>query len=274
VGLRSDNIHNTGLQFAVNYTWSHAIDNLSSTFSESTNAFNLGYTDAFNPALDKGSADFDIRHRVAISGIWDVPYFKNSQNKLVKHALGGWEFAPIFTVRTGIPYTIYDCTNGAFACIRWLPATPVSAKGDATAVGPNTFDYLNMAAAGSLSQNYVDPISGTSDWPTCTGVRYQGCTWPTMLGKDNFKGPNNWNLDLGIYKNFKVTERVGLQFRAELYDMFNHHNFYVVDNNTDFASAPTVQVKKGGAYPGSTSQLTQTGSDERRFVQFALKLIF
>ncbi|HMK30147.1 MAG TPA: hypothetical protein VK473_10715, partial [Terriglobales bacterium] len=274
IGLRSANIHNTGLQFSVNYTWAHAIDNLSSTFSESFNNFNLGYLDAFNPALDKGAADFDVRHRVAISGIWDVPFFKNSQNKIEKNVLGGWEFAPIFTARTGIPYSIYDCTNGNQVCLRWLPATPISTSGSVTPVGPNTFDYIDMASAGSLTSSYANPIVGISDWPTCTGLQYQGCSFPAMLGKDAWKGPNNWTFDLGIYKNFKVTERVGLQFRGELYNIFNHHNYYVVDDAADFSTATTIQVKKGGAYPGATNQLTQTGSDERRFVQFALKVTF
>ena len=100
------------------------------------------------------------------------------------------------------------------------------------------------------------------------------CQYPPMFQKDHFLGPNNWNMDLGIYKNFKVTERVALQFRGELYNVFNHHNYYIVTDSTDFASADFVTAKKGGPFPGSDTQLTPTGSDERRNVQFGLKVIF
>ena len=271
--LRTQNFLSTGWQFNANYTWSHAIDNLSSTFSESTNNFNLGYLDAFMPALDKGNADFDIRHRLVFSGIWDVPLGRNSQNKLVKYALGGWEFAPIFTVRAGQPYTIYDCTNGNAVCPRWMPASAISRSGRPVEVGPNDFDYLDMASAGSLISSYID-AAGFADFATCTGLQYTGCSWPSMLGRNAFRGPKNWNTDLGIYKNVKISERFTVQFRGEMYNLFNHHNFYVVDDSTDFSSAPTIKVKKGGAFPGSTTQLTATGSDERRNVQFGLKFIF
>ena len=103
-------IKHSGLTLRMNYTWSHAMDELSDTFSASANQFNLGYTDAFNPSVDYGPAQFDNRHRVAISGIWDVPFTRNLHGA-AKAILNGWEFAPIFTARTGAPYTIYDLNN-------------------------------------------------------------------------------------------------------------------------------------------------------------------
>lgn len=273
--LRTTNFMNSGVQFNMNYTWSHAIDNLSSTFSESTNNFNLGYFDAFNPSLDKGNADFDIRQRLVISGIWDVPFAKSSQNKLVKHALGGWEFAPIFTIRSGQPYTIYDCSSSgaSVVCPRYAPVSDLSRSGSPVADGPNIFNYLDIGSAGSLLGDFTDN-SGRTNFAFCNGLNYTDCTYPAMLARNSFVGPKNWNFDLGIYKNFKITEQMTLQFRGELYNTFNHHNYYVVDNNADFSAASFIQVKKGGAYPGGTTQLTSTGSDERRNVQFGLKLIF
>jgi len=293
VGMRTASLGKTGIQFKANYTWSHAIDNLSSTFSESSNNFVLGYLDPFNPTLDKGNADFDVRHRFVISGIWDVPWLKNSSNGFLRNAVGGWEFAPIYTVRSGSPYTIWDCLNGATTCARWAPANPVSANfsnPQSDPGTPNSFGFLDLQAAGNLSSQVFFP-----DYAVCTGLRYTGtCTYPTMLGRNHFYGPNNWNLDLGIYKNFKVTERFTMQFRGELYNIFNHHNYYVVTNNTDFAatcasSTPVdathpctpiggfgndIVAKKGGPFPGSNTQPTATGTDERRNIQFGLKLVF
>ena len=67
------NFWKTGITLDANYTWSHAIDNLSDTFSSSGNAYVLGFQNPFNPMGDRADANFDIRHRVAVSGIWNMP---------------------------------------------------------------------------------------------------------------------------------------------------------------------------------------------------------
>src|SRR5262249_35648625 len=105
----SKNFRNHGLSLTANYTWSHAIDNLSSTFSESSNNFNLGFLSPFNPRLDRGNADFDVRHRVVVSALYEVPFPKN-KNAAVQEIFGGWEFAPIFNGQTGYPFTVFDAT--------------------------------------------------------------------------------------------------------------------------------------------------------------------
>jgi hypothetical protein len=138
----------------------------------------------------------------------------------------------------------------------------------------NVFNTIDLADAGSVTSA---PGNFYLDYPFCgdTSTRLQGnCTYPPMTPRNAFFGPSNWNMDLGIYKNFKVTERVSLQFRGELYNLFNHHNYYVVTDSTDFASEPFITEKKGGPFPGLTTQPTATGSDERRNVQFGLKVIF
>ena len=68
LGLDSRMLGDTGLQFSANYTLSNAKDNLSSTFSDAGNNFNLGYLDAFDPMLDWGYAQFDVRHRSVALG--------------------------------------------------------------------------------------------------------------------------------------------------------------------------------------------------------------
>ena len=79
-------------------------------FSETYNQFNVGLLDPYNPDLDYGDADFDIRHRLALSAIWELPYAKNLHG-IAKQVLDGWEFAPVWTARTGFPFSIYDTTN-------------------------------------------------------------------------------------------------------------------------------------------------------------------
>lgn len=253
VSLKSSNLFNTGLQFNTNYTWSHAIDNLSTTFSESNNNNNLGYLDPFNPGLDKGSADFDVRHRLVASAIWDVPWLKSAQNPWIRQAFGGWSVAPIFTARTGTPYTIFDCANEKFVRCPRLFSTSVTgvdgSAGSSTLVGPNLYNWFTIpasvkfagtAACPNKSGSYFDPITCSGEFPTA-GV------WPSsMTGRNMFRGPGAWNTDLGVYKHFKLTERVGMQLRGEMYNLFNHHPFVLIGSNNDAASATTMQVKKYG----------------------------
>jgi hypothetical protein len=257
VGLRSTNLFNTGLQFNTNYTWSHAIDNLSTTFSESTNNANLGYLDPFNPSLDKGNADFDSRNRFVMSAIWDVPWAKNAQNPVVRQTLGGWSFAPIFTAYSGNPYTVYDCSNTAFArCPRMFATSITTVNGNPTPSGqPNLFnwmtlptqtDFTNLNPAGcSPSTSYEEPITCTGEFPICSGVKGVGCVWPSqMIGRNKFVGPGLWNVDMGVYKKLKLTERFNLQLRAEMYNMFNHHPFALIGGNNDISAPITSTTAK------------------------------
>jgi hypothetical protein len=59
-----------------------------------------------------------------------------------------------------------------------------------------------------------------------------------MTGRNAFRGPGAWNTDASVAKKFKVTEGVGLEFRAEAFDVFNHHNLYVNESGLSVANAP------------------------------------
>jgi hypothetical protein len=113
--------------------------------------------------------------------------------------------------------------------------------------------------------------------PNCTGLLHTGCTYTTngapYSDRNQFISPNNWNLDMNFYKTFTLTERFSLQFRGEFYNIFNHHNQYVSSLNLDVSSmdpaSPYIQTEKGGIL-GFAGQPT----DERRNIQFGLKLMF
>jgi outer membrane receptor protein involved in Fe transport len=278
VRLQSSNFANFGLQLVANYTYSHAIDNLSSTFSTSGNNFNLGYLDPFNPGIDHGNADYDTRHRFVFSGVYEPTFlaFKNS-SKTLRNIAGGWQFAPIFTVRTGTPYSIYDCTNAVTSCPRILAVPGMSKSGNAVAIPgeANNYSYLPLPTA--ATNPYVDPITGAPDIPTCSGSQGAGCVLPSPgIGRNSFLSPSNWNFNLGAYKNFAVTERVQMQLRGEFYNILNHHNFYVNAANADISATSFIQAKKGasgnifsGIFPG-----TPSAADERRNIQLALRIQF
>ena len=102
LGVESRKLGNTGLQFTAKYTLSQAKDNLSSTFSDSGNDFDLGYLDAFNPMLDYGYAGFDVRHRLIFAGIWELPIARHADGA-TRTLLGGWQLNWIFTARSRLP---------------------------------------------------------------------------------------------------------------------------------------------------------------------------
>jgi hypothetical protein len=280
IRFQTQNLHNTGLSVTANYTWAHSTDDLSSTFSESTQGAsvgigNLGYLDPRNPRLDWGSSDFDIRHRVVVAPIYELPFYKSGRG-WARQVLGGWTLVGIFTARTGVPFSVFDTTNSLNAGAgdgvpRLVPSTPITSFSAHTPqnVGPNQYTILTLPAANETPFN---PVLGISDFGPFPG---------NMTGRNMFRGLGAWSLDAAVTKSFQLTERFKLEFRAEGFNVFNHHNFYTLESNLDAANFTnslthtplpvTVTALKGGL---GTNNVTGTNHDERRFGQFALRLMF
>ncbi|MGO8984325.1 MAG: carboxypeptidase regulatory-like domain-containing protein [Terriglobales bacterium] len=246
--LTSSNLFKQGINLTANYTWSHTIDNSSATFAGSDEVAGqaLGTMDPFVPAYDRGDSDFDTRNHLALSAVWILPYANNTHG-IAKQALDGWEFTPIVTAQSGYPYTIFDCTNNPaiisnyfdYDCGRYIPGGPVALKGSSGTGAPNQTGnpnqyiyetvpvplvYGNSIGNGAFPSCSLDPSSGLS--------LGSNCTYPTnMTARNAFRQPGQWNANLGIYKNFKVTERIGMQFRSEFYNLFNHSNYYTQTGN-------------------------------------------
>jgi outer membrane receptor protein involved in Fe transport len=248
--LDSTNLRRWGLRLTARYTYSVAKDNLSSTFSETGNTFNLGFLDPFNPDLDYGYADFDVRHRFVSSWTWQVPFF-DKLTGVGKQLLGGWELSGIFTARSGLPFSVFDCSNGIQVCMRAELNGAVNFRGsinhDSVGVAdtPDRYRYIDLT--GLTPGTFTDAL-GFADFPP----------FPANMSKRNaFRGPGFWNLDGGLYKNFQVTERARVQMRLEVYNVFNHANLFV----------------SGGEAELSTGYIPAL-FDGRRNVQLAAKLIF
>ena len=262
--LESSRFRNWGLSFTGRYTYSRAKDNLSSTFSESNNNTNLGYTDPFNPDLDYGFADFDSRHRFVASWTWEIPTPKFS-NHAAQYLLGGWELTGIFQARSGFPFTVFDCTNGQQMCPRVSLDGPVSFKGavghDSVGVSdtPNRYKYIDLV--GLHPGAFVDQFGFGADFPP----------FPSNMSKRNaFRGPGFWNLDGAAYKNLRITENIKLQLRLEAYNLFNHANLFVSGGEAEIQTGAPVDADGnfigGGFVPASFFG--------RRNIQIAAKLIF
>jgi outer membrane receptor protein involved in Fe transport len=278
LGVKGNNVARTGVSLSVNYTWSHALDNLSSTFTETFNgvsgAYQLGYLDAFNPKLNYGNSDYDIRHRFIVSYSWELPWAKNSTNPLMKYAVAGWLIGGSFNLRSGMPYSIYDSTNEInTSAPLYAPNVKFSKSGHSHYTGGGYYTYVALpTSAGTIAD-----IGNSNEVPTCTGLYHVGCTYTNdgspYPERNQFFGPSFFDADMTFLKNFKITERVQAQLRSELYNVFNHHNLYVYGYNLDVAginpNSPYIQADKGGIY-GQPGQPT----DETRRIQFGLRVSF
>jgi Carboxypeptidase regulatory-like domain/TonB dependent receptor len=274
--FQTQDLHHTGLSLISNYTWSHSLDDLSSTFGSDTQGGSgyigsLGYTDLLNPGLDWGSSDFNVGNRIVVSPIWETPWLK-AEKGLMGRALGGWTASGIITARTGTPFSVFDYSNVlvGYTAPRLTPATPITQTKVASspqAVGPNKFVGLTVPLPASFAS--LNPELGISDLGPFPG---------NMTRRNTFAGPGAWNSDVAVSKRFAITERFGLEFRAEGFDVFNHHNFYVNETNLSYSGSlakPVTAPLTVGMLKGGLGSIALGGNhDERRFGQFALRATF
>ena len=259
-----------------NYTWSHSIDNLSSTFTDGyASQLHVGLHQWLLPEPRQGQ--FGLRHPQPLRAERNLEHSVGQQLQQQGGECRSWaagRYLTIFVAHSGNPYSIYDCSWAvAYSCARWTPTvSTVKVGGQGPQVGSNLYTYLSMP---------VDPNTGlaintgdSSPEPTCTGLVGIGCQFTLsgipMTGRNAYQSPGYWNFNFVFGKNFKLTERFNLQFRAEMYNAFNHDNLYIYPFNLDTTGTSQIQVDRGGLVPNGPG----TSTDERRNIQFGLKLNF
>ena len=264
--LRSANLGRTGLTVRADYTWSHSLDNTSSTFTDGqSNAVNLGYVDPFQKRLDHGSSDFDQRNRGIATIVWQIPYGKNLTGA-AKLLGDNWTLSDTFDAQTGTPFSEIDCSYANTVCPRASfvsdpPKNRTRNLNDISSIyGANTFSYMTLPnfldqtgyyASGVDEANYteqINPFSGTNDTPICTGIHNAGCHFaPNMSGRNQFHGPGSWHENLGIVKDFKLHDRYSLELKGEFINVFNHANTYLnLGGASDVSSYTDVLAYKDG----------------------------
>ncbi len=246
--FESNNFRNTGLTFTARYTYSKAKDNLSSTFADTAQTFFLGFTDQFHPEYDYGYADFDVRHRVSSSFVYEPSMFDKSSSSVTRNLLGGWSLNGSVIVRSGYPVTIYDCTFASITCARLLPNGPVTFNNGNP---PDTGDANSFTLANLSSQTLRVPTN-----PLITNYNFG--PYPANMDKRNkYRGPGIWNIDTGLYKKIRFSEKYALQLRAEVFNVLNHPNLYVDYGSPEVNNGSVLGIRDG-----------------RRNVQLAAKFIF
>jgi Carboxypeptidase regulatory-like domain/TonB-dependent Receptor Plug Domain len=258
-----------GLEFGANYTWSHSIDNLSvsglSGFLGNTPG---GYLDAFNPSLDRGDSDFDVRHLISAYWIWDIPLGRNSQTWKHRYLLGGWTVSGLASYQTGQPFSIADTGTPDFdfknmnTRPRLTGPAPRRSVLIPDAVSPNHFLFLPI--------NQVYDASGaciSNTAPFGCEISVNG-PFNNILSRNTFRQPGIFYQNTALLKNIPLPkEQMKLQIRAEFYNIFNHPNLYI-NGGTNDVNASSFNRAGGQTVPGVTASF----KDSRQVV-VALKLI-
>jgi len=222
-----------GLQFLSSYTFSKSLD---------YNSLSTGETyvlqNAYNLRGDYGPSEFDVRHRFVVSGFYQLPF---KANRLV----GGWEVGTVVQAQTGNPLNPTVAINpGVSLTVRPDVIGPIQVTGDPAG-------WFGTGA--QFAAEFATPCVGT----TCH---------PGSLSRDAITGPGFVNTDFSVIKNTKLTEKFNLQFRGEMFDIFNHPNF----GNPGLTFTPTSTT-----FGKITSTRFPTGDfGSARQIQFALKLLF
>ncbi|MGI4829953.1 MAG: carboxypeptidase regulatory-like domain-containing protein [Janthinobacterium lividum] len=235
--------------FQASYTWSHSLDYGSNFFGSTGDA---GYpSDSHNIKAEYGNSAFDERHRLVAYYSLPLPIgpdgaFLKSRNIVSREAFEGWVVSGITEVQSGLPFTAY------------LGATDYS--------GFNQFADKPNVGAGRLVQNNKNPDGAfATSYFTPIGAGQDGTE-----RRNQYYGPGLVNFDLSAQKNFALSaERFKLQFRADLFNLFNHTNFSNPTSTYTSSSFGKITSTVGSATGGSGYAIGGV-----RLAQFSLRLVF
>jgi hypothetical protein len=259
-----------GLEFLGTYTYSKSLD---------YNSLSTGETyilqNAYNPRGDYGPSEFDTRHRFALSGFYQLPF---KGNRLIT----GWQIGLVFQAQTGNPLNptlAIGPGTGISLTVRPDILNPVGTTGNPSAYFQNAvicepFNGTPSGGAPAIPACAATPNASLavpctfSSTPTKPGgstyAIVPGSCHPGSLGRDAIVGPGFVNTDFSVTKDTKITERLNLQFRSEIFDIFNHPNF---------GNPVLTATSKSFGIIGSTRFPTGDFGSARQ-VQFALLLQF
>jgi hypothetical protein len=243
----------SGLQYQAVYTYSKSIDDKSTISGGESRQEPNTVLDFMNPARDRGRSAFDARQNLVLSATYPLPF--QFQQKAMEWMFGGWTLNGIGTFRTGEPFTGRVGSNRSADGNRWSPDRPNLNPG-----------FSNNPSSGvsrcrfDLKTGKPLPL-GTPDlwYDPCAFSRPPGGTWGN-LGRNTLTGPDLVNVDFSADKTFKPSERINVQFRAEIFNLFDQAHFY----------APGFSV-----FSGSAGHITQLISNPGgRLIQLGLKVGF
>jgi hypothetical protein len=247
-----------GLTVDVNHRWSHGVqfrgaytfsktlddgDNMNTSVATNSPAF---VANPLQPKADYGRASFDVRQAAVLQATYDLPFGRANasvglpwENRLVKD----WQLSGIVTLQSGLPFTpqlSYNPSNDGDTRNPVRPSWNPDFTGPVILGGPDS--YFDPHA-------FIQPLPGTYG----------------NVGRNILQGPGLAQTDLSVARKFSLSERLGLQFRAEFFNLFNRTNFNTPN--------PVVYAAATGGPSPTAGVITSTTTTSRQ-LQFGLKLLW
>ncbi|MBV8842799.1 MAG: carboxypeptidase regulatory-like domain-containing protein [Bryobacterales bacterium] len=267
VGLRKR--LSSGLQITASYTWSHSLD------EQSGLGLFFNGNDPTYPHLSYGNSAYDRTHVFITSYLYELPS-PGKKGSWTAAAVNGWQLAGMITAQSGQPFNMYDFSgavsgvyNGSFPNVSdpiigfQQGVTPSMAMLQGTMGVNPAKPYIDV------SKLYIPVIApGTSGVPAGDTVE----TGWANSGRDVFRGPFQSRWDQSIAKTWRITERFGLRYSAEFYNVLNHPSFDVPNNSVSLYSVSSGKVTVRA--PSSTAGYISRTIGSPRFIQMSLRLTF
>jgi hypothetical protein len=268
LSIQSNSWH--GLTGGFNYTYSHALDEVSNAgilpFSVITSIETQ--INPYNLRDNYASADYDARHQLSATYIYELPF--KSTNRLLNTAIGGWQLSGTMFYRTGFPFSVIDgATLGNMAGNNLTAAGAPSLQN--TILLQPEFSQRNFSNVANCVVTVCFGVAGTGSkapYLFAAATDFTG----TTVGRNAFRGPGFLGGDMSLRKNFHLTERVGFQVGLNAYNWFNHANYgmpYPDTNAPFFGQVVTTQtpqsresVKKRAASESPSFLLSGRKQDE------------
>jgi hypothetical protein len=207
-----------GLQYILAYTWSHTIDNATAEFN-STLLNPRRPQDSFDLTSERASSGLDRRHRITFSAIYDVPFFRRSNNWFLKNLAGNWEVAPIYSYESPEYFTVQSGIDSN------LNGDTVS---DRTIVNPNGTPHTGSSVFGVDRTGARTGGLGTVAYiATNPDAQYiQAGLGALATGGRNTEPTRPINdVDMSLIKRFSVKERFHFELQGQAFNLFNHPQF-------------------------------------------------
>ncbi len=248
----------SNLALTAAFTWAKSLDDKSATAGAGASLTGYeGYMDNHRPNLDYGPSDFDVPTRFVASYVYNLPFGRGQRlasgvNRVANEAVGGWELTGITTLQRGFPYSV--------------------SAGDIDGITGTGGNRANLVPGCHIHQNTYTGVLGQFGRlnPNCFTQPELGTYGNSGRNFLTQPGINNW--DLGLAKNFSITERAKFGIKMDAFNAFNHHQYAQDVGGLLVAGSSGNEPVSAGI--GASNFGLITGTSSARILQFAGKITF
>lgn len=267
-----------GLSYLADYTWGHAFDDTETPLNGGSNLYRMPLL--LPMGAEWASSNWDIRQRFALNGQYQLPFGRGkrflNRGGFANELVGGWSSDLVFVAQTGLPTTVgpnISTANGANTTRAFLVSNPFKAGGSPNSTNPNT---TCAASTRNITHWYnpcafANPLPGSDIPNTQTAANPAGSpiTAPGQIlpylgpARNQVYGPGYERINMSLFKNFDTVENEYLEFRADVFNLFNTPAF----------GSPGNGINSNGGQITSTMSMGEF-TPNSRFLQLALKYYF